>query len=778
MRNHFVKATAVGLLALAISGLMISAAGTQFTSAAPSVQSAVKVQQAVLNDTANGKSGSFIILLADQANVTPAYSISNKDARGWYVYNTLKGKADQTQGPIIALLSNQGVTYQSFWVANAIVVYNGSRALVDQLVGRTDVKVIESNDSFLAIEPPAIANIQPAPQSPNTVEWGVQNINAPAVWSMGYTGTNIVIGNADTGMQWDHPAIKPHYRGWNGTTADHNYNWHDSIHDSSGNPCGNDSQSPCDDYGHGTHTTGTTSGDDGAGNQIGVAPGAKWIGCRNMDAGNGTPARYTECFQFFIAPTDLAGHNPNPALRPDVINNSWGCPVSEGCAATTLQTIVENTQAAGVFVEASAGNSGAACSTVDTPPALYAAAFSSAAYDIGNNLAGFSSRGPVTADGSNRRKPDISGPGVNVRSSVPGNGYANESGTSMAGPHVVGAVALLWSARPQLERDITTTKTILENTANQSITNPTAPHTCGGIADTVFPNNHMGYGRVDVLAAVNSVPLQTPTPTVTGTPPIATPTNTPLPTNTTAPTDTPVAATNTPMATDTPALPTSTPMATNTPMGPTNTPAPTNTVILPTVTPTDCANPFVDITGNLFYTAIHYLNCRGVVGGLDSSHYGPAGTSTRGQFAKVVVLGFGTPLYTPTTQDFVDVPPSYFAYVYIESGFHAAILSGFDPATCAAHGLGNPCYLPNTAITRGQLTKLVVNAGGYTLTTPTGGAQDFSDVPPSNVFYVSIETAYHNGIIAGYPGGIFLPNANIRRDQMAQIVYEGIIHKP
>jgi S-layer homology domain len=204
----------------------------------------------------------------------------------------------------------------------------------------------------------------------------------------------------------------------------------------------------------------------------------------------------------------------------------------------------------------------------------------------------------------------------------------------------------------------------------------------------------------------------------------------------------------------------------------------TNTPIVPTVTPTDCPNPFIDITGNIFYVAIHYLNCRGVVNGLDPTHYGPAGTSTRGQFAKVVVLGFGTPLYTPATQDFVDVPPSYFAYVFIESGFHAGILSGFDIGTCTAHGLGFPCYLPNIPITRAQLTKLVVNAGGYTLITPIGGVPDFVDVPTTNVFYVSIETAYHNGIVNGYPGHLYLPNENIRRDQMAQIVYEGILNRP
>jgi len=203
------------------------------------------------------------------------------------------------------------------------------------------------------------------------------------------------VASQDTGVRWTHNALKPQYRGWNGTSADHNYNWWDAIHDSVSNPCGNNSQQPCDDYFHGSHTTGSAVGSDGGVNQIGVAPGAKWIGCRNMDQGNGAPARYTECFQFMIAPTDLAGQNPNPSLRPHVIINSWGCPSSEGCTTgAELETIVNNTQASGIFVEVSAGNSGPGCSSVDTPPALYSAAFSTGAIDIGNNLAGFSSRGP------------------------------------------------------------------------------------------------------------------------------------------------------------------------------------------------------------------------------------------------------------------------------------------------------------------------------------------------------------------------------------------------
>ncbi len=260
----------------------------------------------------------------------------------------------------------------------------------------------------------------------------------------------------------------------------------------------------------------------------------------------------------------------------------------------------------------------------------------------------------------------------------------------------------------------------------------------------------------------------TPTPTIV--PPTATPTNTPIPIGT----PTPCGPLGCPTATLT-ITPSATPPPTFTPT-PGCLPACTSPTpsIPPTVIPTDCTNPFVDINGNVFYGAIHYLNCRGVINGSDPTHYSPAGTSTRGQFAKVVALGFGLPSYTPVVPDFSDVPPTYFAYPYIESGYHVGILTGFDHTSCIAHGAAYPCYLPNLPITRGQLTKLVVGAAHYPLYTPTGGGQDFTDVPPSNVFYVSIETAHNKGVINGYPGGFFRPNNSIRRDEMAQIVYKGV----
>src|ERR1044071_4920068 len=528
-----------------------------------------KIAPEVLADTADGKSASVVIFLAEQADVSAAYAMKDQDARGWFVFNTLTQHAARTQAGLHAFLSAEGVNYQSFWVANMIIA-TADRRLVELLAARADVGRIDSNRPARWIEDPEIANFgvtASSPAVPDTVEWGGNNVNAPAVWAMGFTGQGIVIGDQDTGQRWTHNALKPKYRGWNGTTADHNFNWHDAIH-SGGGSCGPDTMEPCDDFGHGTHTAGTTVGDDGAGNQVGVAPGAKWIGCRNMDVGVGMPSTYTECFQFAIAPTDLTGNNPNPALRPHVLNNSWGCPASEGCVTRAeLETIVNNTQAAGIFVEVSAGNSGSSCSSVTDPPAIYSASFSTGAIDISNTLATFSSRGPSTYYTPNLLKPNISAPGVNVRSTLRGSdsSFGPMTGTSMAGPHVCGVVALLWSARPQLVRDIEATKTILQNTANPGVT--VSAQTCGGTPTTQIPNNSFGYGRVDALAAVNSVGASSPTPTPTTDPtPTATIIATPTATATATPTVTATGTVSpTPTATATATVPSVTPTTTPTP---------------------------------------------------------------------------------------------------------------------------------------------------------------------------------------------------------------------
>jgi subtilisin family serine protease len=255
---------------------------------------------------------------------------------------------------------------------------------------------------------------------------------------------------------------------------------------------------------------GTVVGDDGGANQIGVAPGAQWIGCRNMNGGDGTPATYAECFQFFLAPTDLAGLNPDPDQAPHVINNSWGCPATEGCtsAATwaVIRAVQQNLRAAGVLVVASAGNSGSSCGSIDTPLAIFPESFAVGAF--GNSppnyaIASFSSRGP--RDVFEIQGPDLSAPGVNVRSATRSSttAYGNSSGTSMAGPHVVGVAALLWSAVPELIGQVPATEQYLRETAAKNVVGSA----CGGGANTAPWNtwdNTYGWGRIDALAAIEA----------------------------------------------------------------------------------------------------------------------------------------------------------------------------------------------------------------------------------------------------------------------------------
>ncbi len=494
-----------------------------------------KIAPWVMEHTANGQQAEFFVVLADQANLGPAANLPTKVEKGRFVFQTLSNKAQTTQGSILQWIREHGLEHQSFYIVNGILV-KGTRENAEALAARSDVARVEGNpriDNHLP-KPDSYVDAPSSIQRPATIEPGINYTHAPQVWSLGFTGQGIVVADADTGQRWTHNALKPHYRGWDGQNADHDYNWHDSIHDSVGNVCGNDSPFPCDDHAHGTHTTGTMVGDDGQGNQIGMAPGAKWIGCRNMDANFGTPARYIECMQWFIAPTRINGNDPDPTKAPDITNNSWECPASEGCSANTLQAAVEAQAAAGIMMVSAAQNSGPGCSTVQNPPGIYAATYTAGALTTGTDtIAGFSSRGPVTSDGSNRIKPDISAPGTNTRSCVntSDSSYANFSGTSMATPHIAGAMALLWSAVPSLRHQLSASRDALNNSAVHIDSTQ-----CGTAGP---PNNVYGWGRVDILAAVGG---GTPTPT-----PTATPTATPTPTA--SPT---ASATSTPRPTPTP----------------------------------------------------------------------------------------------------------------------------------------------------------------------------------------------------------------------------------
>jgi len=436
----------------------------------PALAAETKLDPRVFAGKAAGEPASFLVVLREQADLSGAEAFPSKDEKGRFVFEALRAQAETAQAPLRAALDAAGVRYRSFYLVNMLEV-EGDQSLARELASRADVATIAPNPE-VHLEPEPIEQ-QPGaspdasrltPDATSTVEPNIAKVGAPSVWSRGFTGQGIVVGMADTGIAWEHPVLKSHYRGFIGGAVLHDYNWHDAIHNAlPGNSCGSDAPAPCDDQSHGTATASLVVGDDGAGNQIGMAPGARFIGCRNMDQGVGTPARYTECFQFFIAPTDHTGANPRPDLAAHVINNSWGCPPSEGCTdPLVLKAVIENVRAAGIVVVVSAGNSGSACSTISDVPAGYDASFSIGATTLADTIAGFSSRGPVTLDGSNRLKPDLSAPGVGVRVAAPPAAFTGSfSGTSGSAPHVTGAVALLWSAAPQLIGQVAATTNVL-----------------------------------------------------------------------------------------------------------------------------------------------------------------------------------------------------------------------------------------------------------------------------------------------------------------------------
>jgi serine protease AprX len=449
---------------------------------------------------AAGERTSVLVVMREQADLSAAQEIADPDERRRFVFEALRAQAEVSQRALRERLERAGVAYSSFYVTNMLEV-EADRSLAEELAGRPDVSAVAANRPSAAVLPRVAAQERAATAA--AVEQNVTKIRAPEVWARGFTGQGIVVGNADTGITWDHPALKPHYRGWNGTAASHEYNWHDAIHNARRfNPCGSDSPAPCDDDSHGTATTSLAVGDDGAGNQVGVAPGARFIGCRNMDQGDGTPARYTECFEWLLAPTDRNGQNPRPDLGANIINNSWGCPASEGCTdPLVLQSVVENVRAAGVFVAVAASNDGPNCSTLDVP-SYYEASFTVGATNLDDTIAYFSSRGPVTQDGSNRLKPDVCAPGVALRVAAPPSGYRGGfSGTSGATPMVAGAVALFWSAVPSLRGNPIGTTYLLRRSA---VPLTSLLPDCGGYSSAAVPNPIFGWGRIDIEAAVEA----------------------------------------------------------------------------------------------------------------------------------------------------------------------------------------------------------------------------------------------------------------------------------
>ncbi len=444
----------------------------------------------------------FLVLLHDQPDLSAAYTMTDWAERGWYVYQTLSNHAQQSQQSLRTWLDEEGTPYHSLWIINALVV-NGTERDMERLAARADVAMLRANHTVSLDDDPQIAIVANCIPNSNNVCWNIETIGADEVWyDFGVSGEGITVANVDSGVRYDHPALVEQYRGYRGArNFRHSYNWYDPV---------NESVIPADTNGHGTHTLGTmVARGDGSADQpaVGVAPGASWIAARGCSTAICNETDIIIAAEWLLSPTDPSGENPRPDLRPHVVNNSWAS--SEG-GNPIYTEFIESWRAAGIFPVFVNGNAkgGAVCGSVASP-GDYANVFSVGATDRGDMLARYSKLGP-SLDGV--LKPDLTAPGDSISSTSNNSGlsYKTLSGTSMAAPHVAGAVALLWSANPDLIGDYTTTYALLTQNAlplTESSQQATEDARC---LATTTPNNLYGYGRLDIYNAVKQAKVDVP----------------------------------------------------------------------------------------------------------------------------------------------------------------------------------------------------------------------------------------------------------------------------
>ncbi|HAV78731.1 MAG TPA: peptidase S8 [Anaerolineae bacterium] len=482
----------VGLIALVIQSVMGSGDGSGMKRMLGWVGAVAAWLVLIFLFFTNGNRGFYgdrlFVIMNEQADLSNVSQIENIDERRMEAYKELTQHANESQADLRGTFDSFGVEYTPYYLVNALEVRGGTLVRLF-LLNRPEVDRVIPSPRLRPAEPvEAFALSGFAEDPPRDVQWNISMIGADKVWDeFNVRGEGIVIGQSDSGADVNHPELHDSYRG---NTEGNDYNWFDPW---------NGTTSPYDEGGHGTHTLGTILGQNG----IGVAPGATWFACSNLTRNLANPALYLDCMQFMFAPFPQDG-NPfvdgDPMRAADVLNNSWGCPEIEGCDPNALLPAADNLRNAGIFVVVSTGNDGPNCSTVTAPLSLYDSVFSVGAIDRFGNMADFSSRGPVIVDDSGRMKPDISAPGVDIYSSTPGGSYGEASGTSMAGPHIAGVIALLWSADPTLIGDIDRTEQIIIDTAQ-----PYTGNTSVGCFDGDIPNAAYGYGIVDVYAAVKRV---------------------------------------------------------------------------------------------------------------------------------------------------------------------------------------------------------------------------------------------------------------------------------
>jgi subtilisin family serine protease len=460
---------------------------------------------AYLAELGNDDFASAIVYLNDRPNIRALdaelrVAASPMSVRHERVLTTLHEAAARSQPALLDYLSARAMDgsvrgYTPYWIMNLVVV-SATKAELLRIAERGDVEAVEGNFCTTLIE-----SAEDAYTGDPVAGIGVTNslfaINADRVWrELGITGAGTLVANLDTGVDGNHPALAAR---WRGNSHPWQECWRDAL--------GTGTHFPTDGHGHGTHTMGTICGAGHAsGDTVGVAFDATWIADNSINQGVGPEFDndVLGAFQWFADP------DGNPSTTddvPDVLQNSWGIDARFGYDYQDCdyrwQEAIENCEAAGIVVTFSSGNEGPSAQTHRSPANVCntpTVNFAVGAVDCENYgwpypIASFSSRGPSDCDGVTI-KPEVCGPGVSVYSSYPGGSYVRMSGTSMAGPHVAGVVALMRQANPNA--DVQTIKSVLMSTARD--------------LGTAGEDNSYGWGIIDAYEAVLAVMVEDTTP--------------------------------------------------------------------------------------------------------------------------------------------------------------------------------------------------------------------------------------------------------------------------
>ncbi len=412
-----------------------------------------------------------LVWMKDQANIENIRSYKARE-------ELLRETAMTSQSDLIQFLQAKGVEeYRSFWLVDMMYVKAIPEVIVS-IAKRSDVALVDIVRRRHIIEPKK--SLKPYPKNGKTVEWNIDRIKADSVWARyGLSGDGVIVGTMDTGIDPDHPALAGNFSGY----------FFDAV---------NGRTTPYDDHGHGTHVAGIIAGGDGPGpfqNDIGVAYNAKIASAKAFDAGGtGEDQDIIACFQWFVSLKVDSG------VDIKVVSNSWG---STDETDTTFLPYVRAWREFGIIPVFANGNSGPSSGSAGTP-GNFPNVIGVGATNISDQVADFSSRGPAPSQYPwsdttlwsrsdwDYIKPDISAPGANIRSSVPGGSYESWDGTSMATPHVTGVIALMLELNPSLDY-----QTVYDILTNYGVDHP---------AGASYPNNDYGWGRINALLAIENTP--------------------------------------------------------------------------------------------------------------------------------------------------------------------------------------------------------------------------------------------------------------------------------